>query len=63
MLAGIGPEARVDQLRCDRELDILVAGPTTFRKRLHVSASDFVDDAQATARTKVSTRIAHVSAQ
>jgi hypothetical protein len=63
MLAGIGPEARVDQLRCDRELDILVAGPTTFRKRLHVSATDFVDDAQATARTKINTRIAHVSAQ
>jgi hypothetical protein len=63
MLAGIGPEARVDQLRCDRELDILVAGPTTFRKRLHVSTSDFVDDAQTTARTKINTRIAHVSAQ
>jgi hypothetical protein len=63
MLAGIGPEARVDQLRCDRELDILVAGPTTFRKRLHVSASDFEPDGPTTARTKTLTRIARVSAQ
>jgi hypothetical protein len=63
MLAGIGPEARVDQLRCDRELDILVAGPTTFRKRLHVSASDFVTDTQMPEHAKTITRIAHVSAQ
>jgi hypothetical protein len=63
MLAGIGPEARVDQLRCDRELDILVAGPTTFRKRLHVSASDFQPDEPATTRSKTATRIAHLSAQ
>jgi hypothetical protein len=63
MLAGIGPEARVDQLRCDRELDILVAGPTVFRKRLHVASSDFEVDAQTTARSKTTTRIAHVSAQ
>jgi hypothetical protein len=63
MLAGIGPEARVDQLRCDRELDILVAGPTVFRKRLHVAASDFEADPQTTARSKTTTRIAHVSAQ
>ncbi|MCL2449934.1 MAG: hypothetical protein FWD17_13390 [Polyangiaceae bacterium] len=41
MLAGIGPDARVDQLPCDRDWDLLVAGPTTFRKRLHVSAADF----------------------
>jgi len=63
MLAGIGPEARVDQLRCDRELDILVAGPTTFRKRLHVSASEFEADAQTSARSKTATRIARLSAQ
>jgi len=63
MLAGIGPEARVDQLRCDRELDILVAGPTTFRKRLHVSASDFQLDETITTRSKTATRIARLSAQ
>jgi hypothetical protein len=41
MLAGIGPDARIDQLPCDRDWDVLVAGPTTFRKRLHVAAGDF----------------------
>jgi hypothetical protein len=41
MLAGMGPEARIEQLRCDRDLDVLVAGPTTLRKRMHVPARDF----------------------
>jgi hypothetical protein len=41
MLAGLGPEARIEQLRCDRDLDVLVAGPTTLRKRMHVPARDF----------------------
>jgi hypothetical protein len=41
MLAGMGPDARIEQLRCDREFDVLVAGPTTLRKRLHVSPGDF----------------------
>jgi hypothetical protein len=41
MLAGMGPDARIEQLRCDHEFDVLVAGPTTLRKRLHVSARDF----------------------
>jgi hypothetical protein len=45
MLAGLGPEARIEQqLACDQDLDVLVAGPTTFRKRLHVAASDFVPE-------------------
>jgi hypothetical protein len=42
MLAGIGPEVRIEQVRCDQELEVLLAGPTTFRKRLRVTASDFV---------------------
>jgi hypothetical protein len=41
MLAGIGPDARVDQIPCDRDWDILVAGPTTFRRRIHVTSADF----------------------
>lgn len=41
LLAGISPDARVEQLRCDREWDVLVAGPTTFRRRLHVLPRDF----------------------
>jgi hypothetical protein len=41
MLAGIGPDARVEQIPCDRDWDVLVAGPTTLRKRLHVAATEF----------------------
>jgi len=41
MLAGLGPEARIEQMRCDRDLDVLVAGPTALRKRMHVPARDF----------------------
>jgi hypothetical protein len=62
MLAGIGPEARVEQLPCGREVDVLLAGPTTYRKRIHVSAGDFVvDDAPSGPAAKVPTRVAHVS--
>ena len=37
MLVGMGPEARIEQLHCGQDFDVLVAGPTTFRKRLHVA--------------------------
>jgi hypothetical protein len=40
LLVGAGPEASIDPVRCDLDADILVAGPTTFRKRLHVAAQD-----------------------
>jgi len=40
MLSGLGPEARIERA-CDRTTDILVAGPTTFRKELRVSSGDF----------------------
>ena len=63
MLAGIGPEARVESLRCDRDLDVLVAGPTTFRKRLHVGAGDFQPEDILSGRTAAPTRIARVSAK
>ncbi len=64
MLAGIGPEARVEQLRCDHDLDVLVAGPTTFRKRMHIAESEFVvEDAPGASRPTVVTRIARVSAK
>jgi hypothetical protein len=61
MLVGIGPEARIEMLKCDRDLDVLLAGPTTFRKRLHVSASDFVPADVPGA--KVPTVLARVSAK
>ena len=42
-VAGLGPEARIDALPCAAgDIDVLVAGPTTLRKRLHVAQSDFV---------------------
>jgi hypothetical protein len=63
MLAGIGPEARVESLRCDRDLDVLVAGPTTYRRRLHVGAGDFRPDDLSAERTKVPARVARISAK
>jgi hypothetical protein len=61
MLAGIGPEVRIEQLRCDQDLDLLVAGPTTFRKRLHVGVTDFVADEQPGAPSKTPLKVARVS--
>jgi hypothetical protein len=50
LLVGLGPEARVERLKCESEVDVLVAGPGTFRKRLHASADDIakapLDDTQ-----------------
>jgi len=62
MLAGIGPEVRIEQVRCDQDIDVLVAGPTTFRRRLHVAATDFVLDEQPGGPSKAAPpRIARVS--
>jgi hypothetical protein len=64
MLAGIGPEARIEHLRCDQGIDVLLAGPTTYRKRMTVTASDFVaDDAPHVGGSSVMMRIARVSAK
>ena len=57
LLAGLGPGAEIDQLKCGGDVEVLVAGPTTLRKRLHVAESDFaaVDggaDRQATISAK-----------
>jgi hypothetical protein len=40
LLAGLGPEARIDQLRCDGDIDVLLAGPPALRRRLHVPEKD-----------------------
>jgi hypothetical protein len=62
MLAGIGPEARIDHLRCDRDIDILAAGPATYRKRQHVDARDFVpDEAVRASGQRASVRVARIS--
>ncbi|MGA7118879.1 MAG: hypothetical protein WBY94_02215 [Polyangiaceae bacterium] len=42
MLAGIGPEAQIEHLACDHDIEVLLAGPTTYRKRLRVRAADFL---------------------
>jgi hypothetical protein len=40
LLAGVGPEGRIEQLRCDGDIDVLIAGPPQLRKRLHVAERD-----------------------
>jgi hypothetical protein len=64
MLVGADPVAKIEQLRCNQDFDILIAGPTTFRKRLRVSGGDFVDETTPGAPApKVPTRVARVSAK
>lgn len=40
LLAGLGPEARIDQLRCDSDIDVLFAGPPALRKRIQIPDKD-----------------------
>jgi hypothetical protein len=40
LLVGLGPEAKIDHLKCDEDVDVLVAGPTTLRKRMHVGSQE-----------------------
>ncbi len=47
LLAGLGPDARIEGLPCDQDVDVLVAGPTTLRKRLHVAAGSFAPGPEA----------------
>lgn len=67
MLAGLGPDARIEQQQpCDQDVDVLLAGPTTYRKRIHVAATDFAPEettpgAPAPATGKAPRRVAHVS--
>ncbi|HEX4448356.1 MAG TPA: hypothetical protein VH044_16535, partial [Polyangiaceae bacterium] len=63
MLAGMGPEARVEQLRCDKDVEVLVAGPGPYRKRLRVAGADFAIDAAPPAPGKAAIRIARLSAR
>jgi hypothetical protein len=63
LLAGIGPDHRTEEVAiddivaCDTDIDVLVAGPTTYRKRLHVPASSFVPDPSG----KRGVRVAHLA--
>lgn len=40
LLAGLGPEATYEPLGCETDIEVLVAGPTTFRKRLKVAPDE-----------------------
>ena len=59
LLAGLGPEARIEQLRCDGDIDVLLAGPPQLRKRLHVSEKDI----QAATADAQGNRVVSVSAK
>jgi hypothetical protein len=72
MLAGLGPDARIEQQQgCNEDVDVLLAGPTTYRKRIHVAASDFAEESTPPGGTgapssspptgKAPRRVAHVS--
>jgi hypothetical protein len=55
LLAGLGPQARIEHLKCDADVEVLVAGPGTFRKRLHATPADFAGAPDATVNLSVST--------
>jgi hypothetical protein len=57
LLAGLGPEARIEQLRCDGDIDVLLAGPPQLRKRLHVGEKEI----QAAAPDPQGNRVVSVS--
>ena len=59
LLAGLGPEARIEQLRCDGDIDVLLAAPPDLRRRLHVSEKD-IQAAEADAQGN---RVVSVSAK
>jgi hypothetical protein len=53
LLAGLGPEARIDQLRCDADIDVLFAGAPTLRRRIHVGEKDITRATADAAGNKV----------
>jgi hypothetical protein len=59
LLAGLGPEARIEQLRCDGDIDVLLAGPPQLRKRLHVGEKEI----QAATPDTQGNRVVSVSAK
>jgi hypothetical protein len=66
LVVGLGPEPKKGEPAedvliqdigpCDTDMDVLVAGPTTYRKRMHVPASSFAVDS-----SKPGVRVAHVA--
>jgi hypothetical protein len=61
-LAGLGPRTEIDQLKCGGDVEILVAGPTTLRRRLHVAESDFLAiDGGADRQAQISASVANAA--
>jgi hypothetical protein len=59
LLAGLGPEARIEQLRCEADIDVLLAGPPQLRKRLHVGEKEI----QAASADPQGNRVVSVTAK
>jgi len=55
LLAGVAPEATLDAIPCDTDVDVLVAGPTTFRKRLRAPGKSFVAKSPGLRELRLST--------
>ncbi len=55
LLAGVAPEATLDAIPCDADVDVLVAGPTTFRKRLRAPGKSFVAKSPGQRELRLST--------
>jgi hypothetical protein len=63
LLAGVGPESRIEQLPCENDIEVLLAGPPGLRKRLSVTAKDIADRPEAPAGTEgAGTKVVKVSA-
>ncbi|MDP9034790.1 MAG: hypothetical protein M3O50_08275, partial [Myxococcota bacterium] len=64
MVVGAGPDARIEQLSCERDIDVLIAGATA-RSRLHVTTGDFVleDGAGSPGSTPEASRVARIRFQ
>jgi hypothetical protein len=60
MVAGGGPEAQIDEIPCG-DVDVLLGGPGTYRKKIHVKASDFAAGDPAPNGDTI--KIVHVSAK
>jgi hypothetical protein len=63
LLAGVGPEARIEQLPCDADIEVLLAGPPGLRKRIAVRAKEIQERPDAPPGTEgAGSRLVKVSA-
>jgi hypothetical protein len=62
LLAGVGPEARIEALPCEQDYEVLLASQT-LRKRLSVTAKDIADRTEAPPGTEgAGTKLVKLSA-